>query len=156
MDIFSHALYANLVFSKLPIEQRALATILSVAPDLCSFSLVSASFFFKRLVNKKKFSLDEIPKYVDDLYNITHSLVIWLGIFLVLILFNLKWLAVVYLGWALHIIIDIFTHTDEFFPTPIFWPISRLHFSGIKWASKWFIVGNYSFIIILYLLYFFK
>ena len=35
------------------------------------------------------------------------------------------------LVWPMHIIVDFFTHSLEFFPTPILWPVSDYRFDGI-------------------------
>jgi len=39
------------------------------------------------------------------------------------------------LAWPAHIILDFFTHSIEFFPTPILWPISDFKFDGIPWSN---------------------
>jgi membrane-bound metal-dependent hydrolase YbcI (DUF457 family) len=97
----------------------------------------------------------EFPQYVYKLYDFTHSLVVWLGIFFVLKIFGLSWWIVVFYGWGLHILLDIFTHTTEFFPTPILWPFSRFHFSGINWSNKWFMLFNYALLFFMYLVFYF-
>jgi hypothetical protein len=49
------------------------------------------------------------------------------------------------LGWALHIFIDIFTHPAAFYPTPFLFPISSYKFlHGVAWSEKWFMITNYS------------
>ena len=48
------------------------------------------------------------------------------------------------LGWPLHILIDIPTHTYQFYPTPFLWPISTYKFDGISWGTPWFMIVNYS------------
>jgi hypothetical protein len=55
-------------------------------------------------------------------------------------------------GWFLHIVIDIPTHSYEFYPTPFLWPFSELHFNGFAWGNIWFEAINYSLILIVYLL----
>jgi hypothetical protein len=53
-------------------------------------------------------------------------------------------------GWPLHIIMDIPTHSREFFPTPFLWPISDVTFNGISWATAWFMIANYSLLAIVF------
>jgi len=42
--------------------------------------------------------------------------------------------------WYVHIALDIPTHTLQFFPTPVFHPISDAMFDGVRWSTPivWF------------------
>jgi len=55
------------------------------------------------------------------------------------------------LGWLLHILIDIPTHSYSFYPTPFLWPISQFKFDGISWAIPWFMIANYSALALVFL-----
>ena len=46
------------------------------------------------------------------------------------------------LGWALHIAIDILTHTG-IFAIKFLWPLSSFHFDGIRWETPWFLALTY-------------
>jgi hypothetical protein len=59
---------------------------------------------------------------------------------------NQFWLPL--LGWWSHIAIDVFTHSAEFYAAPVFYPITELSFDGIAWNTPWFIVVNYSALIL--------
>ncbi len=155
MDIISHALLTNLVFKDLPVEQRSLAVIFGVMPDLVSFGGMFNSVFLRKVLFFKKPPQSIFPPYVMRLYNIFHSLIVWLAVFLVLIACDLRWLAIAVCGWGFHILIDIFTHSAKSFPTPILWPISNFRFSGISWSNKWFMLFNYAVILFLYLVFYF-
>jgi hypothetical protein len=49
------------------------------------------------------------------------------------------------LGWALHILIDIPSHTIGFYPTPFLFPISEYRFPyGVSWANTWYMIINYT------------
>ena len=48
------------------------------------------------------------------------------------------------LGWWSHILIDIFTHSEAYYPSPVLYPISLRGFDGIAWNTPWFMVLNYS------------
>lgn len=48
------------------------------------------------------------------------------------------------LGWWSHIVIDIFTHSVDFYPSPVFYPITQRGFDGIAWNRPWFMVLNYT------------
>ncbi|MDD5071130.1 MAG: metal-dependent hydrolase [Patescibacteria group bacterium] len=155
MDILSHALWTNLIFKELPMEQRGVAVLFGLFPDLISFSYMTVRNFFRRTLHFEAPMPSGIPKYVFRLYDITHSLVIWLAIFLILKILGLDLAVVIFYAWGLHIFLDIFTHTSEFFPTPILWPFSRFHFSGINWSNKWFMLFNYAVLLFMYLVFYF-
>ena len=155
MDIISHALWANLIFKESPIAQRSAVIIFSVMPDFVSFSLITVKKFFSRTMSFKRPTLAVIPTQVFKLYNTTHSLIIWLSVFLILKIMGLSWLTLAFMGWGLHILLDVFTHTARYFPTPIFWPFSKFHFSGISWSNKWFMAFNYGVLAFMYLVFYF-
>jgi len=78
------------------------------------------------------------------LYNYSHSLVIWLVVFGIVwaIYKRPRWEL---LGWALHILIDIPSHANGFYLTPVFFPISGWKFThGVSWAHPMFMLVNYS------------
>ncbi len=91
-----------------------------------------------------------IPSYVYTLYNFTHSLLFFFLIFGLVWFFRKKpyWLLV---GWGFHIFIDIFSHTEKFFPTPFLFPISNFHVSLTSWGNPLFMIINYSALIGVYL-----
>jgi hypothetical protein len=47
------------------------------------------------------------------------------------------------MGWWLHIVIDVFTHSAEFFPSPVFYPLTYWGFDGLAWNSPTFLFANY-------------
>ncbi|MCX6796051.1 MAG: metal-dependent hydrolase, partial [Candidatus Falkowbacteria bacterium] len=129
MDIIAHALWANLIFKELPVEERSWLAFFSVSPDLISFLGITIKSFFKKTIDYEAPPLSAFPKYVFKLYNITHSLLVWAAVFFILFLLDLRLAALIFFGWGLHILLDVFTHTTKFFPTPILWPFSKFHFS---------------------------
>jgi hypothetical protein len=48
------------------------------------------------------------------------------------------------LGWWSHIVIDVFTHSADFYPSPVLYPITQRGFDGIAWNTPWFVVVNYA------------
>jgi hypothetical protein len=67
---------------------------------------------------------------VWNVYHATHSALvfaIWFGVWL---LVRKPWLEM--LAWALHIRIDIFTHTGMF-AIRFLWPLSPVHVDGTPW-----------------------
>jgi len=47
------------------------------------------------------------------------------------------------LGWWTHILIDVFTHSADFYPSPVLYPVTYWGFDGIAWNTPWFMVVNY-------------
>ena len=103
----------------------------------------------------------DIPAYVFQLYDISHSLVVFSFAFLLVwaIRKNLPvpqgssrqtgplWEM---LAWGFHIVMDIFTHSDAFFPTPFLWPISDFHVNGMSWGQPQIFISNVTLLAILY------
>lgn len=57
-----------------------------------------------------------------------------------------RWRAWVWLplaGWWSHIVIDVFTHSAEFYPAPVLYPFSYQGFDGVAWNTPWFMALNY-------------
>lgn len=47
------------------------------------------------------------------------------------------------LGWWSHILIDIPTHSADYYPVPIFYPFTTWGFDGIAWTTPWLLALNY-------------
>jgi hypothetical protein len=47
------------------------------------------------------------------------------------------------LGWWSHIVIDMFTHSAEFFPSPVLYPLTYWGFDGVAWNRPGFLWANY-------------
>ncbi len=105
-------------------------------------------------------------KIAGNLYDYSHSILIFLFVIALIVLmrFVSEKNHVVSLNalvpwtmfpWLLHILVDIPTHSAEFYPTPFLWPLSGFRFDGIPWGVPWFMILNYSAItlafVILYL-----
>ncbi|OHA01763.1 MAG: hypothetical protein A3C11_00195 [Candidatus Sungbacteria bacterium RIFCSPHIGHO2_02_FULL_49_12] len=147
MDIVAHALWSGAIYNK---KRVWWAVFFGVAPDLFSFGI----FTVGRLLSGRLFSpaivYGDIPRhlvvptYVHALYDVTHSVLIWA------VLFSIGWfyfqrIPWEFTAWALHIVIDIPTHSLEFFPTPFLWPLPQPFFiDGTSWATPWFLVLNYA------------
>lgn len=85
-----------------------------------------------------------------DLYAPTHSLAVFAPVFLVvsLILRRPAWNM---LGWALHVLMDIPTHSARY-PTPFLWPVSSYRIIGIAWRQWWFMALNYAMLAAVFIL----
>ena len=144
MDILAHFLWTFGIYWQHP--KRWIAGVIGFMPDIVSFG---PHFMLSIARGVELGKPHDIPSYIYAVYSISHSLVICaIGLFLLWhFAKNWFWLS---FGWPLHILIDIPTHTDAFFPTPIFWPISGFEVSGISWATGWFMAMNYGLLAVLY------
>ncbi len=159
MDIFAHALWTGAAATTarrslhIPIRP-AWAALAGVFPDLFAFSVPFVLLLWRRLTlgppaTGEPHSMPHLS-LAWQLYQISHSLIVFAAVF------GLAWLLVrrpvfELLGWALHILIDIPTHTARFFPTPFLWPISSFKASGISWGNRWFMLANYSGLLVVYI-----
>ncbi len=125
-------------------------------PDLLSFG----PFFVIRLPaliqqwGQRQFgppSSAIIPAYVYHAYDVTHSLVMW-SFICVLLWKILKRIPRVIFAWGLHILCDIPLHDLRFFPTPYLWPFSTPFVDGMPWGRGWFMLVNYASIAITYVI----
>ncbi len=55
------------------------------------------------------------------------------------------------LGWWSHVVIDVFTHSEDYYPSPVLWPITREGFDGFAWNTPWFMALNYTTLTAVYL-----
>lgn len=154
MDIFAHFFWTYAIFRKT--KKPFLAAFFGVLPDLLSFGVLFViNFFLGKSFVRGPPNPASIPGYVTQSYNYTHSLVIFLIILLIIYLLT-KRFYIFLLGWPLHILIDIPSHTSRFFPTPFLFPLSSYTFSGINWGNPWFVKINYSLLLLTYIFIFRK
>lgn len=155
MDTLSHGLWGAAGFGRKNRQSFWTSFCFGVGPDLLSFGL----FFLIRLLTPNTPLLygpmdpDMFPGYLYGLYNVTHSFVVFLAVFLVVFWFRGKPLWEM-LAWPLHILFDIFTHSASFFPTPFLWPLSSYTFSGIMWHDPRIFIPNVVLLIGLYVWFF--
>lgn len=165
MDIFAHALWTTAAYKQLYDKKHThlslkWAAFWGVFPDLFAFTIPFVMLFVNLATGhlpRNTYGWDSgMQSLAYQLYNISHSLVIFLVTFLIVWALRRK-APLVMLGWALHILIDVPTHVAEFYATPIFWPISGWKFThGISWGAPWFMVLNYSSLILVYTYFFYK
>ena len=157
MDIFSHGLWGGIAFGRRNKKSFIRSFLFGISPDLFSFGLFFVLMVFG-VVDRPDFSVEPpspglIPQYVHMLYNVTHSLVIFSLTFALLwVLFRKPvWES---LAWGLHILVDIPTHSYDFFPTPFLWPISDFTVNGHNWGSPEIFFPNVLLLLILYAWFF--
>ena len=150
MDTLSHALWGKGLFGYR--KYRWFSLLFGAIPDLLSFGLY---FVINLLINPFSFkagkpSLEQIPDWVFTMYDFSHSIIIAF-IFIIIAYSINKDFCFPMLAWPFHIILDFFTHSIQYFPTPIFWPISNYRFDGIPWSNPYIWFTNIFFIIILFI-----
>ncbi len=154
MDTLSHGLYGGGLFGRKSKKDFFTAFFFGVMPDIFSFGpyfvLMILGFLPMEDYSSGAPSSEAIPLFVHALYQVTHSFVIYTIVLATLIWFGRKGLAKLTLGWPLHILVNIPTHTHEFFPTPFLWPMSDVTFNGVSWATPWIFVPNVIIICLIY------
>lgn len=53
-------------------------------------------------------------------------------------------------GWGFHILVDIFSHSASFFPTPFLFPLVDAKIDGWNWGSANFMLINYFLLFAIY------
>ena len=157
MDIISHGLWGSIVFGRKNRRSFWLSFLFGILPDLAAF----APFFTLTIlgITYREWEIGEppdpesIPDYIYQIYNISHSLIVFLAAFLFL-LFLFRRPIWEFTAWGLHILLDIPTHSSGFFPTPFLWPISDFRFNGHPWSDPVIFLPNVFLLLSLYIWYF--
>ena len=153
MDILSHGLWGGIAFGRGNRPSFWLAFVLGMAPDLLSFGILYGAVGLG-LADPPDFSHgtppeSTIPQYVHHLYNVTHSFLVFLLVFV--LAWRLRGRALWELAaWGLHVLVDVPTHSYAFFPTPVLWPLSNWKFDGWQWMTPVIIVSNYVLLAVCY------
>ncbi len=95
--------------------------------------------------NKQPLLTPLVTLFAHHLHCIMHS-ALTAGAISLFICFVLRRFWIPLLGWWSHIVIDVFTHSNDFYPSPVFYPITMKGFNGVAWNEPWFIFVNYSFL----------
>ena len=143
-DFIYHGLFAGLVFWNDPNFKKAI--MYGLAPDLISFG----AYGLYEITHDFKFDLTKIPWWKTPTYNIGHSIIIWLSLYLLLYFFfginEYPMFAAI-----ISILVDIPLHSyKKGFPTPFLWPLSNYKVDGIQWSRPPVLIISY---IVLYLFY---
>ena len=154
MDIISHGLWGSIAFGRKNKKSFRTAFLFGLAPDFLAFAPLFILIFLG-IVDRPSIPPMEppdtslIPSFVYGVYNVTHSLFVFAAAFLFLwiILRKPMWEIC---AWGLHILLDIPTHSYQFFPTPFLWPISDFRFDGIGWSDPYIFFPNIVVLLILY------
>ena len=154
MDVLSHALYGSAPFlSNKNKKYFWFAFLIGITPDALSFGIFMVlnllGIYERPDWQSGPPPVSAIPEFVSILYDITHSLVIFALVFISVWIIRRKpfWPL---LAWGIHILVDIPSHSDQFFPTPFLWPVSDFHLNGISWGSPVIFFPNWILIVLIY------
>lgn len=172
MDIFSHGFWSGVVYKGINRKIKKsfkikLAIFWGVFPDIFAFSIMFfwlfGNFIFGNINFSKLPQLHEIEparqnnlsifNLTSFLYNLSHSVIIFIVVFAITLLIFRRPIWEMG-GWLFHILLDIPTHSYQFYPTPFLWPLSNFKFNGFSWTSPWFFILNYIAIIVVYFIFY--
>jgi hypothetical protein len=160
MDVVAHVLWAGaaavLVARHRPVTRGAVATTLALAglPDGLQYVPVLAWILAgdgawttllalaTALPGQEPPLPDTVRLASHHLHCIAHSAVV-AGLATAALRIALRSLWLPLLGWWSHIVIDVFTHSTAFYPSPVLYPITYRGFDGIAWNEPWFLGLNY-------------
>lgn len=161
MDILAHALWAGagaeLGGRRRPLKRRAVALIVALAalPDTLHLLPIAGWWLFGdgTFAALRAYAIavpghePPLPATVQllshHLHCIAHSAVV-AALTTLLLWVALRSLWIPLLGWWSHIVIDVLTHSADYYPVPVLYPITDRGFDGLAWNTPWFMVANYA------------
>lgn len=161
MDILAHALWASagavMARRYVPVAPAVVipTMVLAILPDVFHLLPIvgwwifgSGSFDTVRVyafavVGQLPVLPEMVGTWSHHLHCIAHSAVV-AGVVTCLVWVVLRALWFPLLGWWSHIILDVFTHSADYFPSPVLYPITERGFDGVAWITPWFMVLNYT------------
>lgn len=160
MDILAHALWAGAGMAaarrRRPIAGRtvALTAALAALPDVLHLLPIVGWWMFGggSMAAVRDYAIavpgqePALPPLVGllshHLHCIAHSAIV-AAVVTLLLWVALRSLWIPLLGWWSHIVIDVFTHSADFYQAPVLYPITERGFDGLAWNTPWFLVLNY-------------
>jgi membrane-bound metal-dependent hydrolase YbcI (DUF457 family) len=159
MDFVSHSLWGGVCFGRKNTKTFLLAVSISILPDILTEGLFMVLYLLKiggmPGWEQGHPNISEYPIFAQNLYNITHSLIFFVVVFVLFWIFARKPIWIV-AAWGLHILIDIPTHSLALFPTPFLWPISDIRFNGIGWDNPIILAVDIILLMVAYSLWFYR
>ena len=161
MDILAHALWAGVGVAwlrrRVPVTGRAAALTVGLAalPDIPQSLPVLAWWAFGggTFEALRAFAIAVpgqeplMPPLVTWLAYQTHCVLHSAVVAGVVTLVAWRWRRALWLpllGWWSHIVIDVFTHSADYYASPVLYPFTERGFDGIAWNTPWFMVLNYA------------
>jgi hypothetical protein len=160
MDIVAHGLWAAIGIAALrrqrPVSNAdAVAAVgLAAAPDLAQLlPLIGAALFegdgwrvlwayASAMPGLEPVMAPWAALVTHHLHCVLHSAIV-AGAVTALVWARTKALWLPLLGWWSHIVIDVFTHSADFYPSPVLYPLTQRGFDGLAWNTPAFMAANY-------------
>lgn len=151
MEIVAHGLWAAAAAIT---AKRATTARISVGwsvwwaafPDVLAFGpMVAASLWLRLAGGAGSVDGHRLPHVHIGLplYPAGHSLIVLVAVFVIATILARR-IVFELLGWLLHILIDIPTHSLSYYATRFLWPISDYRIDGIAWWTPWFWAATYA------------
>ena len=161
MDILAHTLWAGLGTAWLARRRRnvtrrtvaatmalaALPDVIQMLPVLAWWAVGGGTWaavqaFAIAMPGQEPVMPVWVTAWSHTIHCIAHSAVIAAGVTLLLWAWRRAlWLPL--LGWWSHIVIDVFTHSEDYYASPVLYPFTQRGFDGIAWITPWFMALNY-------------
>ncbi len=160
MDMFAHALWAGLGTAaarrRMSVARATVVTTvgLAVLPDLVQFLPLlgwiiagdgswTALWAFALASPGQEPALPPLVNTLSHhLYCTMHSAVV-AALVTVLLWLKLRQFWFPLAGWWSHIVLDVFTHSEDYYVVPVFYPFTYQGFDGWAWNLPWMLALNY-------------
>ena len=167
MDILSHGLWGAAAaltvgrFRDVTPAQTAAAFALGIAPDVGQLMPVLAWSLTQPAPLDTVASFvaatpglePRLPGTVVALSHHLHCLAHSLPVLLVATLAAWRWMRwwlVPLIGWWLHVLLDIPTHSSDYYAVPFLYPFSDYGVDGIAWTTPWVLIVDYAALALMY------
>ena len=162
MDIVAHTLWAGLGATWLAHRRRditrktlAATVVLAALPDVIQMlpvlawwgtgggSWAAVQAFATAMPGHEPAMPAWVTTWSHTIHCVAHSAVIAAAVTLLCWAWRRTlWLPL--LGWWSHIVIDVFTHSADYYASPVLYPFTQRGFDGIAWVTPWFMALNYA------------
>ncbi len=161
MDTLAHSLWAGaglaLARRRWPVSGRSMALTVALAalPDVFHLLPIIGAWWFGggslatvwayaiALPGQEPALAPLVILWSHHLHCVAHSAIVAGAVTLaVWAVWRVLWVPL--LGWWSHIVIDVFTHSVDYYPSPVLYPITERGFDGLAWNTPWFLALNYA------------
>lgn len=157
MEIVAHGLWtaAAAITTKRTLKARvdvAWAAWWGVFPDVLAFGPMIAAGLWLLLTGSAAPAPGRVLPRAHigvPLYPIAHSMIVFLAVFALACILKRR-IVFSMLGWLLHILIDIPTHSLRYHATRFLWPVSNFRIDGLAWWTPWFWAATYGALAVVY------
>lgn len=167
MDTLSHALWvgagAAVAHRAKLIDNRTIGAIVALAalPDVIHLAPIVAWALFGEgsfavlylyaiaLPGQEPVMPAIVELLAHHFHCIMHSAIVASGVTLIALLaWRALWIPL--LGWWSHIVMDVFTHSADYYPSPVLYPFTDRGFDGLAWNRPTYLALNYAFLVGIY------